>query len=96
MEIKVRAVLDIAAALGAKEQVIEVPEGLSLHGLVHILCERHGERLSALLLASREPMELTPELKVYINGRGSVFLDGFATVLHAGDDVVFMPQVSGG
>jgi len=96
MQIKLRAVLDVAAALGGKEQSMEIPEGETLRGLLTILCDRRGERLSALLLQNRDPMELAPAVKVYINGRGAVFLHGLDTALSDGDDVVIMPQVSGG
>jgi molybdopterin converting factor small subunit len=96
MNITLRSVMDIAAALGTKEQSLDVPEAVTVQGLLTILCATHGERLTALLLQSMAPVKLAPHVKVYVNGRGAVFLQGLDTVLHDGDDVLLMPQVSGG
>jgi len=96
MEIKLRAVLDIAAVLGGKEHTVELPEGETLRGLLVVLCDSRGESLTGLLLQNRDPLELAPAVRVYINGRGSAFLNGLDTGLSDGDDVVLMPQVSGG
>ena len=94
--VKLRSVLDVAAVLGAKERVMDIPEDDTVRGLLMALCAGYGERLSALILQCQDPLELAPNVKVYVNGRGAVFLDGLDTVLHDGDDVLIMPQVSGG
>jgi len=96
MRIHLRAVLDVAAVLGGKEHTPDIREGTSVGELLSALFALHGERLAALLLEKDEPMTLLPHMRIYINGRGLDFLDGFATVLHEDDDVMIMPQLSGG
>jgi len=96
MNITLRSVMDIAVVLGAKEQTVEVTADMTVRELLTHLCARYGPRLAALLLQSEHPMELAPNVKVYVNGRGAVFLSGLDTVIHDGDDILLMPQVSGG
>ena len=96
MKIHLRAVLETAAVLGAKEQVMHIDDGMTVRGLLTMLLDEHGERLSALLLKSREPMELIGHMRIYVNGRSLEFLSGLDTGLHEDDDVMIMPQLSGG
>ena len=88
--------MNIAQVLGGKEHTVDVDAETTVHELIGWLSLKYGEPLAALVLQSREPMELAPHVKIYINGRGIDFLDGLHTVLQEGDDVLFMPQISGG
>jgi len=96
MLIHLRAVMDVALALGGKEQILDISDGLTLEELIAFLIDKYGEGLEALLLKEREPVELLPHIKIYINGRSPGFLQGFNTVLQNEDDVMIMPQLSGG
>ena len=86
----------MAGALGGKVHTVDVNEGTTVEAFLDLLLSRHGERLEKLLLQSRNPMELVPHVKIYVNGRGIDFIDGLHTVLHDGSDVLIMPQVGGG
>ena len=96
MMIKLRSVLNIAQVLGGKEYTVHVDDGATVQGVIGLLLVRYGEPLGALLLQNREPLELLPFVKIYVNGRGADFLDGLDTKLQEGDDVLLMPQISGG
>lgn len=96
MKIQLRSVLDIAHLLGGKEHSIDVGDAAVVLDLIGLLIAKHGEPLRALMLQSDVATELLPHVKIYVNGRGIDFLAGLETVLHDGDDVVIMPQISGG
>ena len=96
MDIQLRSVLDVAQVLGAKEQTVSIADGATVGGLVALLLEKHGEPLRALVMQGGGVPELAPHVKLYVNGRGVDFLEGMDTLLKDGDDVVIMPQISGG
>jgi len=96
MIVHLRAVMDVASVLGGKEHVLDLPDGVALGGLVELLISRYGGRLGALLLTEGAQMELLPHMRIYVNGRGPEFLQGFDTILQDGDDVMIMPRLSGG
>jgi len=96
LRLHVRSVLDVAHVLGGKEHILDMDEGAAVGGLISLLLARYGDPLEALLLQSRDPMELLPHVKVYVNGRGVDFIDGLYTALRDGDDVLLMPQIGGG
>ncbi|MDR0468416.1 MAG: MoaD family protein [Peptococcaceae bacterium] len=96
MILHLRSVLDIAQILGGKEHTVSLSEGATVCGLIDLLATKHGGPLREQILQSSEPMELIPQVKIYVNGRGIDFLEGLDTVLQDGDDIVIMPQISGG
>ena len=96
MIVKLRSVLQIAKALGGKEHLVAIEDEATVQGLIRALAAKHGEPLKEQLLLRLDPMELVPHVKIYVNGRGLDFLDGLATGLREGDDVMIMPRVSGG
>ena len=96
MEIRLRSVLSIAEVLGGKEHILHIDNGVNVEGFISLLLKKHGKRLQKLILQSLEPMELAPNVNIYVNGRSIIFIDGLQTVLHEDNDVLIMPQVSGG
>jgi molybdopterin converting factor small subunit len=88
--------MNVAAVLGGKEMALEVGEGAVVLDAMALLLDSHGEALAKLILQSRSPMGLAPGVKVYVNGRGIDFLGGLQTPLSEGDDLLIMPQLSGG
>ena len=82
--------------LGGKEHNIDADDGAAVKDIINLLIKKHGDPLSALLLLNHDPMELLPHVKIYVNGRGLDFLNGLETDLRDGDDVMLMPQISGG
>jgi len=96
MIVHLRAIMDVASALGGKEHVLDLPGNTDLRGLLELLIGKYGEPLAALLFTEGSQMELLPHMRIYINGRSPLFLQGLDTVLHEEDDVMIMPQLSGG
>ena len=96
MRVHVRSVLSIASVLGGKEHNIDADDGAAVEDVIDFLIKKHGEPLKELLLRNDDPMELLPYVKIYVNGRGLDFLNGLETGLRDGDDVMLMPQISGG
>ena len=96
MIIQLRSVLSIAQVLGGKIHTIDLGGQGTVRGLVDVLAAEYGDPLRRLMLQDREPAELLPYVKIYVNGRGVDFLEGLETGLQEGDDVLIMPQISGG
>jgi len=69
---------------------LNLPEGASLEDLI--------KRLEGFGFEIRSPKsgELDPTIKILINGREAIYLDGLKTRLKDGDVIAFIPPVGGG
>jgi len=70
---------------------LNLPEGASLEDLIKRLEERFGFEIR-----SPKSGELDPTIKILINGREVIYLDGLKTRLKDGDVIAFIPPVGGG
>ena len=76
-----------------KERKIEVDaDGKTVKELLDILFERYSD-LEARLIKDGE---LTPFINIFVNGEDIRYLDGLETQLKDGDEVTFIPAISGG
>ena len=95
ISVKVKAILDMAAVLACREQVISLLEGSRLSNLLDALEEKYGQPFSEILYKD-ENRELSPVLILMLNGRNIVFLNGIQTGLNDGDELFFLSPVGGG
>lgn len=70
---------------------LELPEGSTIEDLLKKLEEQYGSRLDISRLVGENP-----NVKVLVNGREIMYLDGLRTILRDGDSVAFIPPVAGG
>ncbi len=94
--VKVKAILDLAAILGGREQVIPLPEGSRLNDILQALAKKYGQPFKDYLYANHEAEELRPELQLLLNGRNIFFLNGLKTELNEGDELFFLSPLGGG
>lgn len=84
-EVKVRYCVPLKGRWSYLEETIEVGEGSKLNQLLSLLAERHN--LDEHFLAN---------CLITINGKGAFQLDGLDTELRTGDEIAFLPPLSGG
>ena len=84
--IRLRYFAELRETLGVGEEEIPVgPEGASLPGLLDHLADLHGDEAASALVG--------PGVRLAVNGE----LDaGTPPHLHAGDELAFLPPVTGG
>ncbi|MCS7132415.1 MAG: MoaD family protein [Nitrososphaeria archaeon] len=68
-----------------------LPDGAMVKDLIMELESRFGFEIK-----SRTSGELDPNVKILVNGREIIYLDGIKTRLKDGDIVAFIPPVGGG
>ncbi|HHX74289.1 MAG TPA: MoaD/ThiS family protein [Firmicutes bacterium] len=94
IEVKIKAILDVARLLGSREQTLTLPGGATVLGALQKLAEIHGEPLAERIFAGQD--KLRDGLVVMVNGRNICFLDHLHTVLTDGDEVLLFPPAGGG
>lgn len=70
---------------------LTLPEGATVEDLIKELESRFGVEVR-----SSESGELDPTIKVLVNTREIIYLDGMRTRLKDGDIIAFIPPVGGG
>jgi molybdopterin synthase sulfur carrier subunit len=93
--VKVQTILYLKKIVGAPEIEISVPKGCTLQGFLEEMVNTRGDELASHLFKPNST-EILPHLRLMVNGRDIVFLDGMKTELHDGDEVLILPPVSGG
>ena len=95
MKVMLRSVGLVKQLLGQGELDLSIPEGTNISGLLRILAEEKSEKMAPFAVEPKEPSAHVP-LRVMVNGRDIMALEGRFTVLEEGDDVlVFMPIAGG-
>ncbi|MGD2200386.1 MAG: MoaD/ThiS family protein [Candidatus Bathyarchaeota archaeon] len=92
MKVSVRVFGDLVPVIG-KNHVIELEEGSSVGVLTGVIAETAGLKRSGYLGNYRI---VGGDLAILVNGRNIDLLEGLETLLHDGDEVVFMPPAAGG
>ena len=95
MKIKVRTIALLKSLLGQGDLELDLPPGATVGDLLSQVAGMGGEELARYLA---EPKEATPyaPLRVMVNGRDIVALEGRQTVLNDGDEVLFFIPIAGG
>ena len=70
---------------------LDIPENASIGNLIEIL-----ERRFKFDVKLQETGEANPNIKILVNGREIIYLDGLRTKLKNGDVIAFIPPVGGG
>lgn len=97
IKVKVRGVAGVAKSMGGVDgyQEIAVPQASTLRELLDILVDRYGEDFRKIIYRE-ESKELRRGMRILINGRDIGVLGGLDAGLEEGDQVSFLPPLSGG
>jgi len=92
MRITVRVFGDIASIIG-RRHTVDLEEGASVGSLANRIGEKTGQRRQGYLGEFKVGGK---DLMVLVNGKSIDLLDGTATPLKDGDEVVIMQPTAGG
>ncbi len=95
MKIMIHTMLELKQVLGQKRTEIDLPHGSTMDDLISYMKNRWGEKLSSHLLDPATGA-MVPHLRVMVNGQAIHYLQGMATPLNEGDEVLIIPPASGG
>ncbi len=93
MRVRVRYYAMARDAAGKRDELISMPEGSTVFGLVHTLVMLHGSLRDYVFDDNGLPMDY---LMFSVNDVDIVGLEGFETVLKEEDTVRVMPPIGGG
>jgi molybdopterin synthase sulfur carrier subunit len=92
MKVTIRVFGDLVPILG-RRNVVELEEGATIGHLTSLMIRNAGLKRQGYLGNYRVA---GGDLAVLVNGRSIQLLEGVATPLHDGDEVVFLPPAAGG
>jgi sulfur-carrier protein len=95
MKVILHTILGLKQAIGQRQTEIELPDGSTVDALFSYMMRRWGDKLSPHLLDPSSGVVL-PHVRIMVNGQTIQFLQGMETPLQEGDEVLFLPLVSGG
>ncbi len=95
MRITLHTILGLKQVIGQRQTEIEILDGSTVEDLLSYMKATWGEKLSPQLFEP-DTGHLRPQVRVMVNGQTIQFLNGTETVLKDGDEVLFLPLVSGG
>lgn len=93
MKLRVKFLASLYELTGMLKTEVEVPDGLTVRGLIDVLTEKYARLREELL---DEGGNLKPMYNILVNGRAIEWLGGLDTLLKDGDEVVFIPPAAGG
>jgi molybdopterin converting factor small subunit len=94
-DVKVRSIALIRTLLGSEQLDLSMPEGATVADVLTRLTEMGGPTLAAHLAEPKEKSAHAP-LRIMINGRDITVLQGRATVIAEGDDILVFIPIAGG
>ena len=83
----------IGVEVRLKQEISLEPPSPALRDVVRALRDRIGDQLARFVGADCSLVDCSVLL---VNGRNILSLDGWATEIHAGDEITFMVPVAGG
>jgi molybdopterin synthase sulfur carrier subunit len=96
LKVKVDYLGSIKQALGLKQaEIIDIKSGASVSDLLHLLSEKHGNPFKTSVYDPKDT-DLKPYYILSVNGLLTNQLNDMETKLKDGDQLIFMPVVSGG
>ncbi len=95
MKVTLYTILGLADVIGQKRTEIDLAQGTTVMDFLIYLRERWGDQLSARLFDA-ESGAVLPFVRIMVNGQTIDYLQGTATPLKEGDEVLILPPVSGG
>jgi sulfur-carrier protein len=95
MRITLHTILGMKQVVGQRQTEIDLPDGSTVQDLLSCMIGRWGDKLSLHLLEPTTGL-LLPHIRVMVNGQTIRYLQGTETPLNEGDEVLFLPLVSGG
>jgi len=87
--------MGIKDVIGQRLTEIELPQGSTIADFLTYMRERWGDKLSTRLFDPASG-DILPYVRIMVNGQTINYLDGMETALKEGDEVLVLPQVSGG
>jgi len=93
VKLRVKFLATLYELTGVLKTEVEVPDGLTIRGLIDALARKYAELREELL---DEGGNLKPMYNILVNGRAVEWLNGLDTRLKDGDEVVFIPPAAGG
>ena len=94
MKIQVRAAAHIAKIFDSRKTYIELPEPSTLGGLLNELTRIYGQEFYDA--ACTEDGYSPKHVAILVNGSSAAAIGGVDIKLKDGDDVLFLPTISGG
>jgi len=91
VKLRVRFLASLYELAGVLKTEVEVPDGLTVRGLIDVLTEKYAKLREELL---DEGGNLKPMYNILVNGRAVEWLGGLDTLLKDGDEVVFIPPAA--
>ena len=83
----------VGVEIRLKQEILLDPPSPALRDVVRALRDRLGDQLARFVDADCSPVDCSVLL---VNGRNMLSLEGWATEIHAGDEITFMVPVAGG
>ncbi len=83
----------IGVEIRLKEEISLEPASPALKDVLRALMDRQGEKLRRFVA---DDLSLVDCSVLLVNGRNMLSLEGWATEIHAGDELTFMVPVAGG
>jgi len=93
VKLRVKFLATLYELTGVLKTEVEVPDGLTIRGLIDALARKYAKLREELL---DEGGNLKPMYNILVNGRAVEWLNGLDTRLKDGDEVVFIPLAAGG
>jgi molybdopterin synthase sulfur carrier subunit len=95
MKVTLHTILGIKEVIGQRLTEIELPNGSTIDDFLSYLRERWGDELS-IRLFNPDSGAVLPYVRIMVNGQTIEFLEGMATPLKEGDEILILPPASGG
>jgi molybdopterin synthase sulfur carrier subunit len=95
MKITLHTILGIKQAIGQRLTEIELPPDSTVGDFISYMKVRWGEELNRHFF-DPDTGTVVSYVRIMVNGRMIEFLEGMATTLHEGDEIVIIPPASGG
>jgi molybdopterin synthase sulfur carrier subunit len=95
MEIMLHTILGLEEVIGQRLTVTDLPCESTVEDFLTYMKERWGDKLSGRLF-DPDSGAVLPYVRIMVNGQAIQFLEGIATPLQEGDEVLVLPPASGG
>ncbi len=95
VNVKVRSIALIRTLLGKEQLELAMPEGSTIEDVLNRMTEMGDPKLASYLAEPKEKSAHAP-LRVMLNGRDITVLQGRATPVGEGDDILVFIPIAGG